>query len=159
MRKAELDIVGGRVLDPAQGIDAMMTSASGTAASPASATCPRPPRISRGSMRPACWSRPAVRLGYQMVGNDPAPALCLARQAADALGLPLMVHVIDMDARERGVVFDVGHGVGSFDCQVAPAAVGHGFAPTRSRATCMPTMSAGRSTTRRPRCRSSCMSA
>jgi dihydroorotase len=37
-----------------------------------------------------------VRLGYQMVGNDPAPALRLAREAADALGLPLMVHVIDM---------------------------------------------------------------
>src|SRR5258706_1770198 len=37
-----------------------------------------------------------VRLGYQMVGNDPAPALRLAREAADELGLPLMVHVIDM---------------------------------------------------------------
>src|SRR6185437_13287117 len=37
-----------------------------------------------------------VRLGYQMVGQDPAPALRLAREAADALGLPLMVHVIDM---------------------------------------------------------------
>ena len=110
-----------------------------------------------------------VRLGYQMVGNDPAPALRLARQAADTLGLPLMVHVIDMrpglawllprlsrgdivthcfhgneggviddrgrviasalDARGRGVLFDVGHGVGSFDYQVARAAVGQGFAP------------------------------
>ena len=37
-----------------------------------------------------------VRLGYQMVGNDPGPALRLAREAADALGLPLMVHVIDI---------------------------------------------------------------
>jgi dihydroorotase len=37
-----------------------------------------------------------VRLGYQMVGDDPAPAMRLAREAADALGLPLMVHVIDM---------------------------------------------------------------
>ena len=27
-----------------------------------------------------------VRLGYQMVGNDPGPALRLAREAADALG-------------------------------------------------------------------------
>ena len=37
-----------------------------------------------------------VRLGYQMVGNDPEPALRLARQAAEQLGLPLMVHIIDM---------------------------------------------------------------
>jgi dihydroorotase len=37
-----------------------------------------------------------VRLGYQMVGDDPQPALRLARKAADELGLPLMVHVIDM---------------------------------------------------------------
>src|SRR5262249_37344754 len=37
-----------------------------------------------------------VRLGYQMVGNDPEPALRLARQAAGRLGLPLMVHIIDM---------------------------------------------------------------
>jgi len=110
-----------------------------------------------------------VRLGYQMVGEDPAPAFRLARQAADALGLPLMVHVIDMrpglawllprlsrgdivthcfhgneggildprgrvlcealGARERGILFDVGHGVGSFDYRVARAAVGQGFAP------------------------------
>jgi len=95
-----------------------------------------------------------VRLGYQMVGNDPEPALRLARQAAGRLGLPLMVHIIDMrqpitwllrhlgegdivthcfhaneggilapdgrlfpavaSARARGVVFDVGHGAGSF---------------------------------------------
>src|SRR5215469_14721233 len=110
-----------------------------------------------------------IRLGYQMVGEDPAPAFRLARQAADALGLPLMVHVIDMrpglpwllpklsrgdivthcfhgneggildargrvlgealSARERGVLFDVGHGVGSFDYRVARAAVGQGFPP------------------------------
>jgi dihydroorotase len=37
-----------------------------------------------------------VRLGYQMVGDDPAPAMRLAREAADTVGLPLMVHVIDM---------------------------------------------------------------
>jgi dihydroorotase len=37
-----------------------------------------------------------VRLGHQMVGDEPAAALRLAREAADALGLPLMVHVIDM---------------------------------------------------------------
>ena len=110
-----------------------------------------------------------VRLGYQMVGNDPEPALRLARQAADELGLPLMVHVIDMkrpiswllshlisgdivthcfhgneggildpagrlfpavvSARERGVLFDVGHGIGSFTYRVARAALAQGFAP------------------------------
>jgi len=110
-----------------------------------------------------------VRLGYQMVGKDPGPALRLAREAADALDLPLMVHVIDMRppiswllpylgrgdvvthcyhgneggildsrgtvfadvrrARERGVLFDVGHGVGSFAYRVAQAAIGQGFPP------------------------------
>jgi dihydroorotase len=110
-----------------------------------------------------------VRLGYQMVGNDPAPALRLAREAADALGLPLMVHVIDIRpsldwllpylgrgdvvthcfhgnkggildtsgrvlasavrARERGVLFDVGHGQGSFAYRVARSALAQGFPP------------------------------
>jgi dihydroorotase len=110
-----------------------------------------------------------VRLGYQMVGNDPAPALRLAREAAGALGLPLMVHVIDMrpaldwllpylgrgdvvthcfhgneggilgaggrvlpaavTARERGVLFDVGHGEGSFAYRVARSALAQGFSP------------------------------
>ncbi|MEP7024025.1 MAG: amidohydrolase/deacetylase family metallohydrolase, partial [Actinomycetota bacterium] len=110
-----------------------------------------------------------VRLGYQMAGPDPVPAMRLARQAADALELPLMVHVIDMRppiswllpyltagdvithcyhgneggildddgrvfaevrrARERGVLFDVGHGVGSFAYRVARAAIEQGFAP------------------------------
>jgi dihydroorotase len=110
-----------------------------------------------------------VRLGYQMAGNDPAPALRLAREAADALGLPLMVHVIDMrpaldwllpylgrgdlvthcfhgneggildaagrvipaaiSARERGVLFDVGHGAGSFAYHVARTALAQGFPP------------------------------
>jgi dihydroorotase len=37
-----------------------------------------------------------VRLGYQMVGSDPEPALRLARRAAGQLGLPLMAHIIDM---------------------------------------------------------------
>jgi dihydroorotase len=112
-----------------------------------------------------------VRLGYQMVGTDAEPALRLAREAAHRLGLPLMVHVIDMPmpitrllpyleqgdivthcfhgneggtildergrvfeacfaARERGVVFDVGHGVGSFAFRVARAALAQGFPPT-----------------------------
>jgi dihydroorotase len=109
-----------------------------------------------------------VRLGYQMVGDDPGPAMRLAREAADETGLPLMVHVIDMrpsigwllphlrrgdivthcfhgnpggildvegrlvpgvaEAQQRGVVFDVGHGVGSFSYQVARRALAQGFA-------------------------------
>jgi dihydroorotase len=110
-----------------------------------------------------------VRLGYQMVGDDPGPAMRLAREAADQTGLPLMVHVIDMrpsvswllprlrrgdivthcfhgnpggildgdgrlvpgvaEARQRGVLFDVGHGVGSFSYRVARSALAQGFAP------------------------------
>jgi dihydroorotase len=111
-----------------------------------------------------------VRLGYQMVGRDPGPALLAARKAADRLSLPLMVHVIDMPrqiawllehmgegdiithcfhgneggsilddtgnvfdevfaARERGVLFDIGHGIGSFTFRVAGAALEQGFPP------------------------------
>lgn len=94
-----------------------------------------------------------------------------AREAADAAGLPIMVHpqgawcdsiddvlavmrerdilthsfhgsthgILDddrkirravWDARERGVVFDVGHGQGSFDWGVCEAALAQGFPPT-----------------------------
>jgi dihydroorotase len=110
-----------------------------------------------------------VRLGHQMVGSDPVPAMRLAREAADALDLPLMVHVIYMRprigwllpylgrgdlvthcyhgneggildsrgtvfaevrrARDRGVLFDVGHGVGSFAYRVARPAIEQGFPP------------------------------
>lgn len=110
-----------------------------------------------------------ARLGYQVAGHDPGPALRLARAAADALGLPLMCHVTDIKpsldwllpqlapgdivthcfhghgggvldaagrvlptarrARARGVLFDVGHGAGSFSYQVARAALGQDFPP------------------------------
>jgi len=110
-----------------------------------------------------------VRLGYQMVGDDPEPALLLARQASEQLGLPLMTHIIDMRrpvswllrylgegdivthcfhaneggilgqdgrldpavarARARGVLFDVGHGAGSFAYRVATAAFAQDFPP------------------------------
>jgi dihydroorotase len=110
-----------------------------------------------------------VRLGHQMVGDDPGPAFRLAREAADRLGLPLMVHVIDLrpglawllprlnrgdivthcfhgneggildpdgavlpeavSARERGVLFDVGHGAGSFAYRVARCAIAQDFPP------------------------------
>ncbi len=125
--------------------------------------------IARAREHPEVIVGVKVRLGYQMVGNDPEPALKLARQAADELGLPLMVHVIDMKrpitwllghlvagdivthcfhgneggilqpdgrlfpevarARERGVLFDVGHGIGSFTYRVARAALAQGFPP------------------------------
>jgi dihydroorotase len=125
--------------------------------------------IARARQNPDLIVGIKVRLGYQMVGNDPGPALRLAREAADALGLPLMVHVIDIRpsldwllpylgrgdvvthcfhgneggildasgrvlpaavrARERGVLFDVGHGVGSFAYGVARAALAQGFPP------------------------------
>jgi dihydroorotase len=110
-----------------------------------------------------------LRAGHQMVGADPRPALGLALEAAGALALPLMVHVIDMQmplpellarlragdvvthcfhgndgglldaggevwpeafaARERGILFDVGHGVGSFTWRVARTALAQGFPP------------------------------
>lgn len=97
-------------------------------------------------------------------------ALHLAREAADAVGLPIMVHPQDawcdsiddilavmrqgdimthcyhgsrcgildgegrvrdtvLDAMERGVVFDVGHGAGSFSWQVAEQALAQGVLP------------------------------
>jgi dihydroorotase len=97
--------------------------------------------------------------------------LYLAREAADAARLPIMVHpqaawcdslddilavmragdilthsfhgmshgILDENgkirpavraARERGVIFDVGHGQGSFNWQVVEAALAQGFPPT-----------------------------
>jgi dihydroorotase len=125
--------------------------------------------IARAREHPSLIVGIKVRLGYQMAGNDPGPALRLAREAAGALGLPLMVHVIDirpslgwllpqlgsgdivthcfhgndggildargrvlpaaLRARERGVLFDVGHGAGSFAYRVARAALAQGFPP------------------------------
>jgi dihydroorotase len=128
-----------------------------------------PEAIARAREHPDLIVGIKARLGHQMAGDDPAPALHRAMDAADALGLPLMVHVIDMRpglswllpqlrrgdivthcfhgsdggildhrgrlapgvmrARERGVLFDVGHGVGSFAYRVARAAIAQGFAP------------------------------
>jgi dihydroorotase len=97
-------------------------------------------------------------------------ALDLAREAADAVGLPLMVHpqaawcdsidnilavmrqndimthcfhgdthgILDegnqvrdsvLEAMERGVIFDVGHGQGSFSWAIAEAALSQGILP------------------------------
>jgi len=110
-----------------------------------------------------------VRLSKRIVGENGLRPLSLATRAAEALGLPLMVHVGDtpsplgeiliqlrpgdivthcfhgrqygiLDAqgavlpevREaigRGVLFDVGHGVGSFSFDVASIAMRQGIMP------------------------------
>jgi dihydroorotase len=110
-----------------------------------------------------------VRLSRPMVGNNGLQPLLLARRAAEAVGMPLMVHVGDtpsplgeilselrprdilthcfhgrkhgildeqgevlpevVDAVKRGVIFDVGHGVGSFSFEVARRALKAGLSP------------------------------
>lgn len=108
----------------------------------------------------------------QLVGKGAGlRPLYMAREAADAAGLPIMVHpqrswaasfdeIIEVmregdvlthmyhgeehgildeagqvrpsvwAARERGVVFDVGHGEGSFDWDICQRALAQGFPPT-----------------------------
>ena len=113
-----------------------------------------------------------VRASADIVGRDPAGCLEVlrrAREVADAIGKPVMVHVgstpvplgelvsllragdiithtfhggpegvLDESGRvrtavwqavERGVVFDVGHGAGSFSFDVARRALAQGFVP------------------------------
>ena len=110
-----------------------------------------------------------VRLARAMVGQNGIQPLKLARRAAEATGLPIMVHVGDTpgplgeilaelrprdvvthcfhgrphgvldahgevlpevrEAAARGIVFDVGHGVGSFSFDVARKALRGGLVP------------------------------
>ncbi len=111
-----------------------------------------------------------VRASANVVGENGDEPLLRAREAADRLGRPLMVHIgrapsgIEtvlaklgpgdvlthcfsgwrdngllgengrirpsvLAAQRRGVVFDVGHGMGSFDAEVAKALLAEGFAP------------------------------
>jgi dihydroorotase len=110
-----------------------------------------------------------VRLSRDLVGSNAAVALKTAREAGEAAGLPIMVHVGDtpitlaeildelrpgdvithcyhgreegiLDGRgrvtaavrraaSRGVLFDVGHGKGSFSFEVARRALAQGFPP------------------------------
>ncbi|HSB79257.1 MAG TPA: amidohydrolase/deacetylase family metallohydrolase [Candidatus Methylomirabilis sp.] len=110
-----------------------------------------------------------VRLSRSMVGDNGLQPLLLARRAAEAVGMPLMVHVGDTpsplgeilselrprdilthcfhgrkhgildekgevlpevrEAVKRGVVLDVGHGVGSFSFEVARRALRAGLTP------------------------------
>lgn len=110
-----------------------------------------------------------VRLSRRHVGNNGLEPLRLARRAAEAVGMPIMVHVGDTDpslaeiltqlrpqdivthcfhgrshgildeagvvrpevaeAARKGIVFDVGHGVGSFSFDVARKALAQGLTP------------------------------
>jgi dihydroorotase len=111
-----------------------------------------------------------VRLTRGLVGDNGLRPLHLAREAADAVGMPIMVHpqdahgplaeilavmregdilthcfhgmaggILDTEGRvlpearaavERGVLFDVGHGKGSFSWQVAERAMAQGLLPS-----------------------------
>src|SRR5512137_2438604 len=110
-----------------------------------------------------------VRLSRRHVGRNGLEPLRLARKAAEAVGMPIMVHVGDTDpslgeilaelrardivthcfhgrsqgildtagtvlpevleAARKGIVFDVGHGVGSFSFDVARKALAQGLVP------------------------------
>jgi dihydroorotase len=110
-----------------------------------------------------------VRLSRRHVGRNGLEPLRLARKAAEAVGMPIMVHVGDTDpslgeiltelrardivthcfhgrsqgildeagsvlpevveAVRKGIVFDVGHGVGSFSFDVARKALAQGIVP------------------------------
>ena len=110
-----------------------------------------------------------VRLSRSNVGRNGVEPLRLAKRAAEAVGMPLMVHVGDTpaplgaileelrprdivthcfhgrehgvldetgrvfpevaEAVRKGIVFDVGHGVGSFSFDVARKALAQGLVP------------------------------
>jgi len=110
-----------------------------------------------------------VRLSRRHVGRNGLEPLRLARKAAEAVGMPIMVHpgdtdpslgeilaelrpgdlvthcfhgrpqgILDgdgkvlpevMEAARKGIVFDVGHGVGSFSFDVARRALAQGLLP------------------------------
>ena len=109
-----------------------------------------------------------VRVGRYASGTSGVVPLDIARQAADELAMPMMVHIDEppptledvlarmrpgdvlthcfrpfpngplsngrvlpavIEARERGVLFDIGHGMGSFSFGVARAMLENGFMP------------------------------
>ncbi len=110
-----------------------------------------------------------ARIAPETVGSNGIRPLELAVEAAEAAGVPLMVHIANgppalesslsvlrpgdvvthcctgldnrlcgpdgrvravvRSARDRGVVYDVGHGGGSFDVESARALIGDGFLP------------------------------
>ncbi len=110
-----------------------------------------------------------VRVGMNASGNSGLVPLQIARQVADEVGMPMMVHIdvppptltdvltlmrpgdvlthcfrpfpnapatadgrilpAVLEARERGVIFDIGHGMGSFSFKTARTMLKNGFRP------------------------------
>lgn len=110
-----------------------------------------------------------VRVGRNASGFSGLAPLQIARQVADQLGMPLMVHIDEpppmlhevlallrkgdvlthcfrpfpncaatpdgkvhdfvLDARKRGVIFDIGHGMGSFSFAIARTMLANAFQP------------------------------
>lgn len=110
-----------------------------------------------------------VRVGRHASGFSGLAPLQIARQVADEIGMPLMVHIDEpppmlhevlallrngdvlthcfrpfpncaatadgkvhdyvLEARARGVIFDIGHGMGSFSFGVARTMLANGFQP------------------------------
>lgn len=110
-----------------------------------------------------------VRVGQNASGNSGIVPLDIARQVAERIGMPMMVHIdvppptLDevlirmragdvlthcfrpfpncpttgdgrvhdyvLKARDRGVLFDIGHGMGSFSFEVARQMLANGFKP------------------------------
>jgi len=110
-----------------------------------------------------------VRVGRNASGTAGLVPLDIARQVADEVGMPMMVHIDEppptlpdvlarmrpgdilthcfrafpnapitaegrvldavLEARSRGVIFDIGHGMGSFAFSTARAMLAAGFAP------------------------------
>jgi dihydroorotase len=110
-----------------------------------------------------------VRVGFHASQNSGTVPLDIAREAADEVGVPMMVHIDHppptleevlarmrpgdilthcfrpfpnnpataeggvrsavIDARKRGVIFDIGHGMGSFAFKTARTMLANGFAP------------------------------
>ena len=110
-----------------------------------------------------------VRVGFHASQNSGTVPLDIARQVAEEVGVPMMVHIdfppptleevlarmragdilthcfrpfpnspataeggvraAVLEARERGVIFDIGHGMGSFAFKTARTMLANGFAP------------------------------
>ncbi|HEX2553376.1 MAG TPA: amidohydrolase/deacetylase family metallohydrolase [Microvirga sp.] len=110
-----------------------------------------------------------VRVGMNASGNSGLVPLQIARQVADEVDMPMMVHIdippptltdvlalmrrgdvlthcfrpfpnspatadgrilpAVLEARERGVIFDIGHGMGSFSFKTARTMLANGFRP------------------------------
>ena len=110
-----------------------------------------------------------VRVGFHASGNSGLVPMDIAREVAERVGMPMMVHIDHppptlpevlkrmregdvlthcfrpfpntpvtadgrvhpavLDARQRGIVFDIGHGMGSFSFATARVMMDNGFLP------------------------------